>query len=76
MAVACGYEDSDDLDHLRRDTAFKMVYSRLPETGADVMSQPTLSRFENTSSWRDNVGWDICATECPRGAIKMVSEDI
>ena len=28
MAVACGYEDSDDLDHLRRDPAFKMVSSR------------------------------------------------
>ena len=76
LAIACGYEDSDDLDHLRRDPAFKLACSWLPETGTDLMSQPTLSRLQNTLSWRDNVGCAICATECPRGAIKMVPEDI
>src|SRR6266516_142901 len=31
FAIACGYEDSDDLDHLRADPAFKLACGRLPE---------------------------------------------
>ena len=53
FAIASGYEDCDDLDSLRIDPAFKMACGRRPETGADLMSQPTLSRLENTPSWRD-----------------------
>jgi len=53
LAIACGYEDCDDLDVLRFDPAFKLACGRLPETGADLMSQPTLSRLENTPSWRE-----------------------
>jgi Transposase DDE domain group 1 len=30
FAIACGYEDADDLDHLRRDPAFKLACRRLP----------------------------------------------
>jgi len=52
FAIACGYEDCDDLDVLRFDPAFKLACGRLPETGADLMSQPTLSRLENAPSWR------------------------
>ena len=33
LAIACGYEDADDLDHLRRDPAFKLACGRLPDTG-------------------------------------------
>ncbi len=43
FAIACGYEDCDDLDVLRFDPAFKLACGRLPETGRDLMSQPTLS---------------------------------
>ena len=25
LAIACGYEDADDLDHLRKDPAFKAL---------------------------------------------------
>jgi hypothetical protein len=45
--IACGYEDQDDADALRRDPLLKLVCGRLPETGADLASQPTLSRLEN-----------------------------
>ena len=53
LAIACGYEDADDLDHLRADPAFKLACGRLPESGADLMSQPTVSRMENTPGLRD-----------------------
>jgi len=53
MAIACGYEDCDDLDVLRFDPAFKLACGRLSETGDDLMSQPTLSRLENAPSWRE-----------------------
>ena len=46
-AIACGYEDADDLDFLRTDPAFKLACGRLPETGGDLCSQPTVSRWEN-----------------------------
>ena len=52
FAIASGYEDCDDLDALRIDPAFKMACGRRPETGKDLMSQPTLSRLENAPSWR------------------------
>ena len=47
FAIACGYPDGNDLDDLRSDPAFKMACGRLPESGADLASQPTLSRLEN-----------------------------
>ena len=45
--IACGYEDQDDADFLRTDPLLKVVCGRLPETGRDLASQPTLSRLEN-----------------------------
>ena len=45
--IACGYEDQDDADTLRTDPLLKLVCGRLPETGRDLASQPTLSRLEN-----------------------------
>ena len=53
FAICCGYEDADDLDFLRADPAFKLACGRLPDTGRDLCSQPTLSRFENTPRLRD-----------------------
>ena len=51
--IACGYEDQDDADTLRHDPLLKLVCGRLPETGADLASQPTFSRLENAVSARD-----------------------
>ena len=45
--ISCGYADQDDADTLRRDPLLKLVCGRLPESGADLASQPTLSRLEN-----------------------------
>ena len=47
LAIACGYEDANDLDRLRFDPAFKLACGRLPDSGTDLCSQPTCSRLEN-----------------------------
>src|SRR5262249_57612090 len=47
LQIACGYEDQDDANTLRHDPLLKLVCVRLPEQGADLASQPTLSRLEN-----------------------------
>ena len=52
LMIAAGYEDCDDVDALRTDPALKIAVGRCPETGADLMSQPTLSRLENLADWR------------------------
>ena len=53
FAIACGYEDANDLDRLRFDPALKLACGRLPDTGRDLCSQPTVSRWENAPSLRD-----------------------
>ncbi len=45
--IACGYEDQDDADTLRTDPLLKLACGRRPASGADLASQPTLSRLEN-----------------------------
>jgi len=55
LAIACGYEDADDLDHLRHDPAFKLACGRLPDSGGDLCSQPTVSRWENAPTLREVV---------------------
>jgi hypothetical protein len=50
--ITCGYEDQDDADTLRSDPLLKWVCGRRPESGADLASQPTLSRLENAVSAR------------------------
>jgi hypothetical protein len=42
FAIACGYEDADDLDRL----ALKLACGRLSDSGCDLCSQPTVSRWE------------------------------
>ena len=51
--IVAGYEDQDDADTLRRDPLLKLVCGRLPESGPDLASQPTFSRWENAYSARD-----------------------
>lgn len=52
FAIACGHEDADDLDWLRSDPAFKLACGRLPDSGPDLCSQPTMSRWENAPGVR------------------------
>src|SRR5919199_849772 len=47
LLIAAGYPDANDCDALKSDPAFKMAVGRLPESDADLCSQPTISRLEN-----------------------------
>jgi hypothetical protein len=47
FGIACGYEDQNDADTLRRDPLLKLVCGRRPESDPDLASQPTMSRLEN-----------------------------
>ena len=55
LAIACGYEDADDLDHLRSDPGFKLACGRLPDSDGDLCSQPTMSRWENAPGLREMI---------------------
>jgi hypothetical protein len=52
FVIACGYEDTNDLDRLHGDPAFKLACGRLPDSGLDLCSQPTCSRVENLPDLR------------------------
>ena len=49
LAIACGYEDANDLDRLRTDPAFTLACGRLPDSGAYARS-------------RHVRGWRTCRT--------------
>ena len=55
LAIACGYEDADDLDALRDDPGFRLALGKLTGSGAGLASQPTMSRWENAPTTRDLV---------------------
>jgi hypothetical protein len=55
MMIAAGHEDCDDIDRLKIDPALKMACGRAPESGDDLMSQPTLSRLENIAGLKELV---------------------
>ena len=55
LAIACGYPDGNDFNFLRSDPAFKLACGRLPETGDDLCSQPTISRWENAPTLKEIV---------------------
>jgi hypothetical protein len=48
--IACGYEDQNDSDSLREDPLLKVLCGSLPESGADLASQPTICRLENAAT--------------------------
>jgi hypothetical protein len=47
LLIAAGYADANDCDALRVDPIFKIAVGRLPESEADLCSQPTMCRLEN-----------------------------
>jgi hypothetical protein len=53
FAIACGYEDADDLDALRDDPGFRLALGKLPGSGTGLASQPTMSRWENAPTTRE-----------------------
>lgn len=66
VAIACGHEDCDDHDTLRHEPVLKMCCDKTPEAEVGLASQPTLSRLENTVSWRAlaRMGVKMIATFC------------
>jgi hypothetical protein len=50
--IACGYEDQNGSNSLREDPLLKLACGSLPESGADLASQPTISRLENAANRR------------------------
>ncbi len=46
-AIACGYEDANDLDRLRHDPLMKLAVGRCPQSGGTLASQSTICRLEN-----------------------------
>jgi len=82
FAIACGYTDADDLDDLRQDPAFKLACGRLPESGDDLASQPTISRWENAPDSRTllRLGYAMidlwCQSHCkPPASITLDIDD-
>jgi hypothetical protein len=47
FAIACGYPDANDAARLAADPIHKLLLDRDPIAGANLASQPRLSRFEN-----------------------------
>ena len=50
LQIAAGDEDANDATTLRPEPIFKLLRDRLPDTGAPLASQPTISRFANRVS--------------------------
>lgn len=47
FGLCCGYSDANDVARVGADPMHKLMLDRDPLFGADLASQPTLSRFEN-----------------------------
>lgn len=62
-AICQDYEDANDLDALRHDPALKTACKKLPKTGEALASQPTISRFENMPSARDQARMAVAMAE-------------
>lgn len=46
--IAAGYEDCNDSNDMREDMILKACVGRLPQSGRELASQPTMSRLENS----------------------------
>ena len=53
FGLTCGYADVNDVARIGRDPLHKSLLGRNAVTDADLASQPTLSRFENTLGPKD-----------------------
>jgi len=51
--IACGYEDGNDSNELRKDPVMKIACERQPEDETPLASQPTISRLENSLTRTD-----------------------
>jgi hypothetical protein len=53
LQICAGYEDANDCDSLRMDPILKICTGHLLDSSAPLASQPTMTRFENTPSWKE-----------------------
>ena len=53
FGLALGYFDANDAGRIGGDPMMRMMIGRDPMTGAELASQPTVSRFENAVSNKD-----------------------
>lgn len=70
FAIAAGYEDANDLNHLNRDPALQTACGKA--IGTKLASQPTISRFENEIKISDVVAM---AKELSRIVIEQLPSD-
>ena len=78
FGILAGYEDQNDHDTLRSDPVFKLLADRAPED-ADLASQPTISRLENSVKAGDLLKmeqWFIDKFVESIGALERVTLDI
>src|SRR4029453_3071104 len=71
--IAAGYEDANDANTLRDDPICKLMLDRLPESGAPLASQPTMSRFEPHMSLFEN---HLPRTQLYRMALELLHQFI
>ena len=84
LAIGCGYPDGNDFDWLRCDPAFKLACGRLPDTGRDLCSQPTISRWENAPTLREIIRltyalvdiWCGSYTKPPRSVVLDIDDTV
>ena len=62
--LACGYADANDAARLAADPVHKLLVGRDPVEGADLASQPTLSRFENAPDRKQLYRLGVALAEC------------
>ena len=62
--IACGYADANDAARLAADPVHKLLVGRDPVEGADLASQPTLSRFENAPDRKQLYRLGVALAEC------------
>ena len=51
LAIACDYEDANDLDSLRHDPGFKLALGKRPEGPVGLASQPAGKTPRRRASW-------------------------
>jgi hypothetical protein len=84
LAIACGYPDGNDFDWLRYDPAFKLACGRLPDSGRDLCSQPTISRWENAPTLREIIRltyalvdiWCLSYSKSPRSVVLDIDDTV
>lgn len=71
-AIAQGYEDANDLDTLRDDSALKVACGKLPSASDALASQPTISRLENMVDKKELLGMGL---EMARVVVRQLPSD-